>query len=104
MSAGRTTGNRKPSPNQVLAIGVMFLVLALAGCTGRRARATARDLALTRRSWESTAAQLSTVQQQFRLPTSSESSALIAEANRMSALGVPAEEKLGLVNMLGQLA
>ena len=103
----KTTGQptrRKPSPNQVLTLGVLLLVFGLSAGTGLRARTTATNLAMNRRSWESTAAQLSTVQQQFRLPTSNESSALIAEAGRMSALGVSAQDKLGLINMLGHLA
>jgi hypothetical protein len=95
---------RKLSQSQLLAVVVALLVVGLSGWIGTRARATAKSLGMTRQAWESTAAQLATVQQQFRLPTSRESAELVAEANRMSALGVPAEEKLGLVDMLGHLA
>jgi hypothetical protein len=94
----------KSNPNQLLGIALSLLVLGLSGWTGLRSRTAASDLAGRRVAWESTAAQLATVQQQFRVPTTTESSALIAEANRMSALGVPSDEKLTLVDMLGHLA
>jgi hypothetical protein len=100
--SGRRT--RKLSRNQALGLVVALLVLGLSAWVGTRARAVQGRLAVTRQAWESTAGQLSIVQQQFRLPTSTESARLAAEANRMSALGVPAEEKLGLVDMLGHLA
>jgi hypothetical protein len=88
----------------MLGIVVMTLVIGLSGWMGLRARGTMRELSASRRTWEATAAQLSTVQQQFRRPTTSESSALMAEANRMSALGITSDEKLGLVDLLGRLA
>src|SRR4051794_35931330 len=64
VSAARNRDNPNPAPNWIPAIAVMVLVVAVSGWTGLRARATARDLAVTRRSWESTATQLATVQQQ----------------------------------------
>jgi hypothetical protein len=94
----------KANPNQLLGIVVALLVIGLSAWIGRKARATASSLTARRAAWETTATQLSTVQQKFRAPTSTESAVLIAEANRMSALGVPAEEKLNLVDMLGHLA
>ena len=94
----------KLGSNHMLGIVVMTLVIGLSGWMGLRARGTMRELSASRRTWEATAAQLSTVQQQFRRPTTSESSALMAEANRMSALGITSDEKLGLVDLLGRLA
>jgi hypothetical protein len=94
----------KSSPNQLLGIVVSLVVIGAALWTGVRARSTAADLATKRRGWEAMAGQLATVQQQFKVPSSTESSVLITEANRMSALGVPADEKLNLVEMLGHLA
>ena len=94
----------RTNENQVLAVVVATLIMGGSGWVGLKARSASADLAGRRRVWESTASQLATVQQQFRLPTGTESSALLAEASRMSALGVPAEERLNLVDMLGHLA
>jgi hypothetical protein len=87
-----------------LGVGVALLVIGLAGWTGLKARATGARLAASRGGWETTGAQLATVQQQFRVPSATEASALVAEASRMSALGVPFDDRLSLVDMLGHLA
>jgi hypothetical protein len=94
----------KLDSNQLLGIVVMVLVIGLSAWMGLRARGTMRDLSASRRTWEDAASQLSTVQQQFRVPTTSESSSLIAEGSRLSALGITSDEKLGLVDLLGRLA
>jgi hypothetical protein len=94
----------KASPNQVLAIAVGILVLALAGWTGVRARTVAKALTARRVAWEGTASQLATVRQQFRVPTSTESAALVAESSRMGTLGVPRGDKLTLIDWVGRLA
>ena len=104
MATPSRVGAGKLDSNQLLGVGVFTLVIVLSGWMGLRARSTMRDLSTSRRAWDATASQLSTVQQQFRLPTTSESSALMAEASRMSALGITADEKLGLVDLLGRLA
>jgi hypothetical protein len=94
----------RTNPNQILAIGVAALVVGLSAWVGLKARAANASLASKRAAWESTANQLATVQQQFRVPTTTESAALIAESSRMGALGVPAGEKLNLIDMVGRLA
>ena len=94
----------RSNPNQLLAIGVAVLVVGLAAWTGLRARRTAGDLASKRVAWEATANQVATVRQQFRAPTSTESAALLAEASRMGALAVPADDKLALADVVGRLA
>ena len=94
----------RPSPNQMLGVGVSLLIVGLSAWVGLRAGKVARDLQSKRAAWESTADRLATVQQQFRVPTATESAALIAESSRMSALAIPAEEKLNLVDMIGRLA
>ena len=104
MAEQRRVSAGKLDSNQLLGIVVMILVIGLSGWMGLRARGTMRDLSASRRTWEDAAAQLSTVQQQFRVPTTSESSALIAEGSRLSALGITSDEKLGLVDLLGRLA
>ena len=94
----------KSSPNQILVIAVGLLVLGLSGWTGWRARTVAGDLTTRRTAWEDAASQLATVRQQFRVPTSTESAALVAESSRMGTLGVPAGDKLTLIDWLGRLA
>ena len=77
----------KSSPNQILVIAVGLLVLGLSGWTGWRARTVAGDLTTRRTAWEDAASQLATVRQQFRVPTSTESAALVAEcAGRVNSV------------------
>jgi hypothetical protein len=85
-------------------MAVAVLIAGLSVWIGIRSKAVERDLASKRSAWEATANQLATVQQQFRVPSATESAALIAESSRMGALAVPAEEKLNLVDMIGRLA
>ncbi|HET9426198.1 MAG TPA: hypothetical protein VFO55_12595 [Gemmatimonadaceae bacterium] len=91
-------------PNLFPAIGVSILVLGLSIWLGTAARATHRELTTRRSVWEQTANQLATVRQQFRVPTSTESNALVAESRRLGALAVPPEEKLDLIDSIGRLA
>src|SRR3954469_17314880 len=100
-SAARMASGGKANPNLALALAVALLVIGLSGWIGMRARTATHNLVTSRGTWETTAAQLATVQQQFRVPSTTEASALVAEASRMSALGVPSDEKLSLVDMLG---
>lgn len=90
--------------NQMLAVGVGVLVIGASAWVALKARGVAAEVASRRAAWEQAASQLATVRQQFRPPTSTESAALISEASRMGTLGVPASEKLALVDMVGNLA
>jgi hypothetical protein len=94
----------KSNPHELSVIGVALLVMALSGWTGFRSRGIAAELASKRSSWSGTAEQLATVQQQFRVPSSTENAVLMAESNRMGALGVPRADRLALVDMVGRLA
>lgn len=94
----------KANPNQLIAAAVAALVIGISGWVGLKARAASAELSTKRVAWEAAAGQLATVQQQFRIPTSTESASLVAEASRMGALGVPADDKLGLVDLVGRLA
>lgn len=94
----------RSNPNQLLAVGVSAIVIAGSAWIGLKARTAASELSGKRAAWEQTANQLATVQQQFRVPTATESAALLAESSRMGALGVPAEEKFNLVEAVGRLA
>lgn len=94
----------RSNPNRLLGIGVAVLIMALATKVGLKARGVARDLSSRKAAWNLTASRLATVQQQFVVPTTTESSALIAESSQMGALGVPPAEKLTIVDMVGRLA
>ena len=91
-------------PNQLLTVGVSAMVIAGSAWIGLKAKTAASELSGRRAAWEQTANQLATVQQQFRVPTATESAALLAESSRMGALGVPPEEKFNLVEAVGRLA
>jgi hypothetical protein len=105
MSAGQQLSAwARSSPNRLLALGVAVLIMALATKVGLKARGVAREMAARKAAWNLTASRLATVQQQFVVPTTTESSALIAESSQMGALGVPTDEKLTIVDMVGRLA
>jgi hypothetical protein len=92
------------NPNQPIAMAVAVLVIGLSAWVGLKARAAGNELAAKRAAWEQTASQLATVQQQFRVPTSTETASLISEASAMGALGVPEGEKLNIIDVVGRLA
>jgi hypothetical protein len=94
----------RSNPNQLLAVGLSVAVIAGSVWIGAKAKAAAAELSAKRAAWEQTSNQLATVQQQFRVPTATESAALLAESSRMGALGVPSEEKFNLVEAVGRLA
>lgn len=95
---------RRDNPNQLLALAVAVIVIGASLWVGVRARGAAVELGQKRDAWQQTSSQLAAVQQQFRAPTSTESAALIAESGRMGALGVPPNEKLNLIDVVGRLA
>jgi hypothetical protein len=94
----------KENPDHLLMMGTSILVIGLAIFVGGKARAAERDLQQKRSGWEQAANQLATVQQQFRAPTGTESSALLAEGSRLGTLGVQPDDKLGLIDAVGHLA
>jgi hypothetical protein len=94
----------RSNPNQPIAMSVAVLVIAVSAWVGIRARRASAELAGKRAAWEQTASRLATIQQQFRAPTSTESAGLMAEAGSMGALGVPRDEKLNIVDVVGRLA
>jgi hypothetical protein len=85
-----------------LALGVF--VLGASMWVGLQAKSVAATLAQKGAGWQQTATQLAALQQQFRVPSSFESAALISESARMGALGVPAGGRVSLMEYLAQLA
>lgn len=95
---------RRERASQLPPVAVGFLVLAASAWVGFQARSVAADLARKNAGWQQTAAQLATLQQQFRVPTSFESASLISESARMGALGVAASDRVSLMEYLAGLA
>ncbi len=95
---------RREQPNQLPALGFGLFVLAASIWVGLQARSVAVGLSQKGASWQQTASQLAALQQQFRIPSSFESAALVTESARLSALGVPASERVSLMEYLAQLA
>jgi hypothetical protein len=95
---------RRERPNQLPTLAVGFFILAASIWVGFQARSVAVGLAKKGAGWQQTADQLATLQQQFRVPSSSESAALIAESARMGALGVPVTDRVSLMEYIARLA
>jgi hypothetical protein len=95
---------RRQRPKQLPALGLGLFVLAASVWVGLQSRSASAGLAQKQAGWQQTASQLATLQQEFRLPTSFESAALIAESARMGALGVPAAERVSLMEYIASLA
>ena len=95
---------RRERPNQLPAFVLATLVLGASLWVGLQAKSLAQELDKKKVGWQQTADQLATVRQQFRVPSSSESSALLAESARMGVLGVPASERVSLMELVARLA
>jgi hypothetical protein len=95
---------RRESPNQVSAIVVGLFIATASIWVGLKARAASQAISKRSETWEQTGGQLGALQQQFLVPTSRESAALIAESAHLSALGVPAAERVSLMEYLSSLA
>jgi hypothetical protein len=95
---------RREHPNQLPALGLGLFVLAASLWVGIQARSASAALILKQTGWQQTANQIAAVQQQFRVPSSFESAALIAESARMGALGVPPSERVALMEYIARLA
>lgn len=94
----------RDNPNRALAMGVALFVIGLSLWVGFKTRRATAELASKGSAWQATSNQLATARQQFRVPTSTESAALIAESAQLGALGVPGSEELTLVESVGRLA
>jgi hypothetical protein len=91
-------------PNQLLALGVAVFIATASLWVGYQARATTAELHKQRAQWQGAADQLATFEQQFRIPTSTESAALIVESERLGSLGVPQTERVSLMEFLVNIA
>jgi hypothetical protein len=94
----------RDNPTQTLAAAVAMLVIGLSLWVGIQARRASRELTSRKAVWQQASNQLATVQQQFRVPSSMESAALISESSRMGALGVSPADQLTLIESIGSLA
>jgi hypothetical protein len=95
---------QRERPNRVLALALGLVVIAASIWVGRQAKSVAATLAQKSAAWQQTATQLAALQQQFRIPSSFESASLITESARAGALGVPASDRVSLMEYLARLA
>jgi hypothetical protein len=95
---------QRERPNQLPALALGFVVIAASIWVGLQAKSVAASLAQKGATWQQTASQLAALQQQFRVPSSFESAALITESARAGALGVPASDRVSLIEYLARLA
>lgn len=95
---------QRERPNRLPALALGVVVIAASIWVGLEARSVAASLGQRGAAWQQTASQLAALQQQFRLPSSFESAALITESARAGALGVPANDRVSLMEYLARLA
>lgn len=95
---------QRERPNQLAALALGVVVIAASTWVGLQARLAAAELGQKGAAWQQTAGQLAALQQQFRIPSSFESAALITESTRTGALGVPASDRVSLIEYLARLA
>lgn len=91
-------------PNQLPALAVAAFILVTSLWVGSQARSMTKLLATKRATWQQVSDQLAIARQQFKVPNSSESAALLAESARLGALGVPAPERVSLMELVARLA
>jgi len=95
---------QRESPNRLAALALGVVVIAASIWVGLQAKSVAAELAQKGTAWQQTASQLAALQQQFRIPSSFESAALLNEAGRTGALGVPPSDRVSLMEYLARLA
>jgi hypothetical protein len=94
----------RDNPIRLLSIGVAVLVIGVSLWVGIQARQATKELAQKRAAWKRMSEDLADIRQQFRVPSSTEAAALIAESRQMAALGVPKTDRLALLESIGRLA
>src|SRR2546423_7875893 len=95
---------RREHPNQLFAVLLPIAVVAGSIWVGAKARAATSRLTVKRPAWQSSADELATIRQQFRLPTSGETAALLAESGHVATLGVPPSERVSLMELVARVA
>lgn len=100
-SLGRWTRDNPLHPFVGLLAVVTLMSSVWIGMQSRKAR---QQLETTLTSWKQASQQLATVRQQFRLPSSTESAAILRESAALGSLGVPAGERVSLIELVSRLA
>jgi hypothetical protein len=95
---------QRERPNHLLAVALGLFVIAASIWVGLQAKSVAASVSQKGAAWQQTASQLAALQQQFRTPSSFESAALITESARAGALGVPASDRVSLMEYVARLA
>jgi hypothetical protein len=95
---------RRERPNQLFVLIVAIAVLAGAIWVGGKSRLASSRLAAKKPAWQKVADDLANLRQQFRLPSSRETAALVAESGNVAALGVPFSERVSLMELVARVA
>jgi hypothetical protein len=95
---------RREQPNQLFVLIVAIAVLAGSMWVGGKSRVAAERLAAKRPAWQKAADDVAILRQQFRLPSSKETAALVAESGHLTALGVTSSERVSLMELVARIA
>lgn len=90
--------------NRALSLVVAVIVIIAALLVGVHVRATAAEVEARQAAWQQADSAVAVVQSRFQAPTPRESSALLAESSRLSALGVADGEQLNVMGAIDRLA
>jgi hypothetical protein len=95
---------RREQPNQLFVLIVAIAVLTGSMWVGGKSRVAAERLAAKRPAWQKAADDVAILRQQFRLPSSKETAALVAESGHLTALGVTSSERVSLMELVARIA
>src|ERR1043165_7093708 len=104
MAGNSFTNWRREHPDQVLLVVFSTFTLATSIWLGWQANLVRAGMGASTASWRRAADQFETARQQFHVPTSSESADLLRESANLGALGVPASERINLMELVSRLA
>jgi hypothetical protein len=86
-------------------VGLLAVVgLAVSAWVGVQSQRARQQLRATTVMWQQAAEQLAMVKQQFRMPTGTESDAILRESGAIGSLGVPQDDRVSLMELVSRLA
>jgi hypothetical protein len=104
-SAGDSFGRWTRENPLLPVIGLCALVtLGASGWVGIQSQKARQQLGTTINTWKQASQELATVRQQFRMPSTTESDAILKESASLGQLGVPAGERVSIMELVSRLA
>jgi len=86
-------------------VGLLAVVSLVASAwIGIQSIKARQQLSATTSTWKRAAEDLATTRQQFRMPTGTESDAILRESAAIGSLGVPADDRVSLMELVSRLA